>query len=215
MRLAILALTSAALLGAASAADEPTAITCAGPFGKDSSEEFLKKAFGAENVVYKTVPGPEGTEMNASVVFPNDPARMVTVNWWNEEERSHPSNIGVVMAVPDDAATPADYFKTEILNTSPQGVKIGATIEDVQALNGKPFKISGFEWDYGGFAVNWEGGKLATPEGSDCHLMVRFMATSDSTPEGAMGDVELASDVLAAKPRVSEFAIGYPAAEPH
>lgn len=195
-------------------AAEPTAIACEGPFAKDATEETLKAAFGADNVVYKTVPGPEGTETNASVIYPNDPSKMVTVNWWDEEKRALPSNISVSFAPKDDAASAADYWATAIAWSSVQGVKIGATIEEIQTLNGKPFKISGFEWDYGGFAVNWDGGKLETPEGSDCHLMVRFTPSAESTPEGAMGDQELSSDnkdVLAAKPRVSEFAVGYPA----
>jgi putative transposase len=52
----------------------PQTLSCDAPFNKDTTEEALIAAFGKENVEYKTVPGAEGMETNATVIFPNDPA---------------------------------------------------------------------------------------------------------------------------------------------
>ncbi|GAB3898789.1 hypothetical protein [Spirosoma agri] len=31
----------------------------------------------------------------------------------------------------------------------------------MEKRNGKPFRLWGFEWDYGGLVSNWQAGKLA------------------------------------------------------
>lgn len=184
-------------------------LSCDGPFSKDASEASLKEAFGPENVVFKSVPGAEGMESNATVIFPNDPARTVTVFWYDEEKRQRPATIQVEA---DYASDPegTNPWKTEILWQSAQGLRIGSTLEEVETINGKPFQLSGFGWDYGGYATSWEGGKLDTVQGG-CGLSVRFAPTSEA-PETVAGDTTLTSDgkdVRAAKPRVSELSIGY------
>ena len=40
------------------------------------------------------------------------------------------------------------------------GIKVGTTIEELVAINGKDFKFYGLEWDYSGRLVSWNGGKL-------------------------------------------------------
>jgi hypothetical protein len=40
-----------------------------------------------------------------------------------------------------------------------EGITIGTTLKELEKLNKKPFRFSGFGWDYGGM-VNWEGGYL-------------------------------------------------------
>lgn len=195
---------------ASAAAAEMRTLACEGPFARDASEASLKEAFGAENVEYKTVAGAEGMEAQATVIYPNDPARSVTVFWWDEAARAKPASIQVQA---DFAADPdgADLWKTAILWQSPQGIRIGSTAEEIEKLNGKPFDISGFGWDYGGFAVGWNGGALEPAEGG-CNLTVRFNPSVAETPDGAMGDTQLKSDspeMRAAKPRVTEFTIGY------
>ena len=81
-------------------------------------------------------------------------------------------------------------------------LKLGATVTDVEGVNGGAFTLSGFEWDLGGYA-NFEGGKL---EGK---VMVRFETRGD-VAESIMGDVQVPSrskTLLAAKPVVSEIAV--------
>jgi hypothetical protein len=194
-----------------SPADEVRTLACEGPFARDATEDSLKAAFGAANVEYKTVAGAEGMETQATVVFPNDPGRTVTVFWWDEAARAKPA---MVQVQADFAGDPdgTNPWKTDILWQSAQGIRIGSTLEQIETLNGKPFDVSGFGWDYGGFAVAWNGGTLETDEGG-CNLTVRFAPSADPVPDGALGDTQLKSDgaeMAAAKPRVTEFSIGYP-----
>ena len=38
------------------------------------------------------------------------------------------------------------------------GIAVGSTLDEVEKLNGGPFKMTGFEWDYPGRTVSWESG---------------------------------------------------------
>ena len=172
-------------------------IACEGAFGIDSSEARLIELYGADNVVTGTVPGPEGTEMLATTVFPDDPKRTLQFVWWNEEKLSDPS-----------------YIELPAKLSAPGGVHIGQSLAEVEALNGEPFTLLGFGWDYGGSA-GFETGALSDLPG-DCLLSVRF--EYGESPEGldtlpAMGDKELSSDdPLLAQMQVRLYAvsIGYP-----
>ena len=172
-------------------------IACEGAFGIDSSEARLIELYGADNVVTGTVPGPEGTEMLATTVFPDDPKRSLQFVWWNEEALGDPS-----------------YIELPAKLAAPGGVHIGQSLAEVEALNGEPFTLLGFGWDYGGSAGFQTGALSDLPGG--CILSVRF--EYGESPEGldtlpAMGDKELSSDdPLLAQMQVRLYAvsIGYP-----
>lgn len=171
-------------------------LTCDGPFAPDSSEAKLVEAFGRENVVTGEVPGPEGSTMLATTIFPDDESRKIEVGWWDEEN-----------------LTDLAYFTVPPGDTSPQGVRTGMTVKEVEALNEGPFEMQGFWWDYGGYA-NFSGGRLGAPE-EGCLVSVRFAPTVEFS-----GDVEaVAGDVLvpSTEPlleqldvRVESLSVSYP-----
>ena len=179
---------------------DPLHLECAGPFGADSSEAFLAELFGAENVVAQTIDGPEGTTLDATLVFPNDPTRRLVVLWQDEAGRARPAAI----IVRDDSGW-----------IGPGGVRLGSELAEVEAINGAPFSVLGFGWDYGG-AASFPSGTLATiPGGCVMSLSFDLDWTLEYGPEfdAIMGDQQLASDnalLLQAAPKVSEIAVGYP-----
>jgi hypothetical protein len=138
-------------------------LTCDGPFAADSSEARLVETFGRDNVVTGDIPGPEGSIILATTVFPNDPEKKMEFGWWDEA-----------------GLTQLAYFTVPPGDTSPQGVKVGMTVKEVEALNEGPFDLQGFWWDYGGYA-NFTGGKLGAPE-QGCLVSVRF-APADDYPQ--------------------------------
>jgi hypothetical protein len=135
-------------------------LTCDGPFAADSSEARLVETFGRDNVVTGDIPGPEGSIILATTVFPNDPEKKMEFGWWDEA-----------------GLTQLAYFTVPPGDTSPQGVKVGMTVKEVEALNEGPFDLQGFWWDYGGYA-NFTGGKLGAPE-QGCLVSVRFAPAGD------------------------------------
>jgi hypothetical protein len=98
--------------------------------------------------------------------------------------------------------------------TAPGGLRLGQTLEQVEKLNHKPFKLTGFNKDHIATVSNWDGGALATLAG-DCSAGLSFRA-DPKTPTSAMSalsaDKEYGSSdsaVRAVKPTVSEILIGY------
>lgn len=172
-------------------------IACEGAFGIDSSEARLIEIYGAENVWTGIVPGPEGTEMLATEVFRESPKRRLQFVWWDEEGRKDPS-----------------YVELPAKLSAPGGVRAGMSVAEVEARNGEAFTLSGFGWDYGGYA-GFDSGALAALPG-DCHLSLRF-APTDYPPgldvDPIIGDqtVQSANPLLAkVNARVQSVSIGYP-----
>jgi hypothetical protein len=182
------------------AAAEPAEIKCAPPFAADASQASLVKAFGRKNVVRKTIDGPEGTTLDATLIYPNDPARRLIVLWQDEAARTRPSAI----IVRDNSKWMA-----------PGGIGLGATLDEVSQINGEPFNISGFDWDYGGSA-GFENGALADLDGG-CVLGLTFaLGPAPLGPgfDAIIGDRQISSDdplMVKAAPSVVEMSIGYPA----
>ncbi|TXB68005.1 hypothetical protein [Phaeodactylibacter luteus] len=97
--------------------------------------------------------------------------------------------------------------------STPEGLTIGMSIEQVEQLNGRAFELYGFGWDYGGYVSNWNGGSL---EGKGISL--RFEPNEDATTAvEVLGDVALSSDAPAvrqAQPFVSELTFSDPTPDP-
>lgn len=133
-------------------------IACTGPFAKTVTHASLMKAFGANNVAVQSVGIGEGEAVKASVIFPRDKARRIEVLWIDEKRRRNPAEIRTGVA---------STWRTE------HGIRRGMTVDQIEALNGRPFKLYGFGFDYGGTSLDWNGGALATQAGG-CTLTLRF-----------------------------------------
>ncbi len=163
---------------------------------QDATAEALAASFGAENLVDQIVPGPEGEDYTATILYPNDPMRRLEIVWRDPAARVNPATISVSG---ENSAW-----------TGPNTLSLGQSLTDVEAANGTAFTLYGFQWDYGGTVADWRGGAFAPANG--CLTRVRFTATGQDT--GAVGDSEFASDsaeVRRAAPVVSEFALVYSA----
>lgn len=173
-------------------------IKCEGAFAADSSADRLVELYGADNVVTGDSPGPEGSTIIATTVFPNDPAKTMVFGWWDEENHRELSYVGI----PD--------------TDSVAGLQAGMTVKQVEALNGEPFTMTGFWWDYGGYA-SFQSGRLSSIEGG-CILSANFLPDESALPpeadvEAVSGDREVpSSEPLLEKlnVRVDAVTIGYP-----
>lgn len=172
-------------------------ISCEGAFGADTSEARLKDIYGAANVVTGEVDGPEGTTMLATEVFPDDPEKRMMFVWWNEETLTDVSYV----ELPPGAGV--------------AGLTPGMTVKEVEAINGEPFSMMGFWWDYGGFA-GFQSGKLAELPGG-CMIQLGFNpavtdypATLDVEPVSGDRQVESTEPLLETLDvRVESISLGY------
>ena len=190
----ILALVPLLLAAAPALADE---IKCDGAFAADSSEARLVETYGKDNVVTGDVPGPEGSTVLATTVFPNDPAKSMEFGWWNEEKLEGTA-----------------YFTVPAADTAPGGLRVGMSVKDVEALNGGPFELYGFFWDYGGSA-GFDGGKLGDLPGG-CSVSVVFAPgdyPADLNVDAISGDQQISSSeplLETVHATIKSISVGYP-----
>jgi len=115
-------------------------------FAKDSSHIKLAQAFEAKNIDFGAVAGPDGTSLNASILYGSDPKRRLEVLWQNEAARSDVSLIVI---------TGQSQW------SAPKGLRLGLALAALEKLNGKPFKMSGFDKDHVATLSDWDGGTLS------------------------------------------------------
>ena len=90
-----LALAFVALSGMPAAAQSTDALhlECVGPFGPDGSETGLRQIFGDGSVAAEVIDGPEGSTLDATLLFPDDPTRRLVILWQDEASRAKPAAI--------------------------------------------------------------------------------------------------------------------------
>jgi len=97
--------------------------------------------------------------------------------------------------------------------TGPKGLRLGLTLAALEKLNGKPFRLSGFDQADGSAVLDWQGGALATLPGG-CKVGVKFAPDPKASSDvlASAGGTELGSDdaaIRAVKPTVAEIILGY------
>lgn len=178
-------------------------IACTGLFAADSSHARLAAAFGEANVIYKRIDRPQGSTGFATILFDNDPARRLIVEWRDNKTRTRPIYIGI---------------SGRAAWSGPLRIRLGMSIGEVEQLNGKPFRLNGFGWDLGGNAAfGKDDGKLGDLPGG-CQYGFTFEPTAEGLPLGGRyrplsGNRDLYSDMpllREVKPAVVEILLIFP-----
>ncbi len=175
-------------------------MTCDWPVKKTDTAESLLATYKSYAQV-TTIPGAEGTEEKGVVLYGNDPRRRVEVFFYDEAM----TEVSQVLVRGDSQWS------------GPKGLHIESSLADVESANEKPFKISGFDWDYGGYVSDFNRGKLAKIKGK-CTLGIRFGIPENGGPvaDTITGERTLVSTdpaVVAAKPVVQALSVGWSKAE--
>ena len=105
-------------------------VACSGALAKDSSHLELTTAFNSKNVTFADMEAADGTKVPASILFPKDPKRRLEV-WWSD--RTHRSDIHLIV------------IGGQSTWTAPDGLRLGQTLEQVEKINQKPFKLPHFK----------------------------------------------------------------------
>lgn len=192
MRTPLAALLLLAFVAAAPAGAQPTRapaagealyrLSCAGPLSARTTEADLRRLYGAANVTRGTIYGPEGDEIPGTILFDGDPQRRAEVIWNDAERRT---GFGTLR-------TSGRRWSTQ------HGLRPGSPIAEVQRMNGRPFDLSGFGWDYGG-SPNFEGGRLAPPAAPGCYISYDLAPAEDATSTQALGEATYRSDSRAVR----------------
>ena len=159
----------------------------------DDTLASAQARLGAANVVAREIHEGEGVMSPGWVLFPDDPARRVDV--FLDEAGRHPLRLRV-------NGERSTWRRSD-------GVRLGMTSVQLQAMNGRPFELSGFHWDYAGTITDWRGGRFLSGEAS---LGFVRLCASDPEPEGyPIGEAGVLSDIpllVAHPPMVCEYSVG-------
>jgi hypothetical protein len=175
------------------------AVVCSGVFAKDSSHIKLATSFGAEAIAWTKVAGPEGSQLDASVLYAKDPKRRLEVLWNNDSARSDTQLIVIT---------------GQSTWTAPNGLKLGMPIAAVEKINKKPFNLRAFSGENAGYVTSWDGGALASLPGG-CKVTIVFAPDPKAKPaagtplDGAKEYPSGHPGMKAASPKIAEIILGY------
>lgn len=110
-----------------------------------NSAADLKNRYPDAEIIEREQWFAEGTVKKILTVLYPDTKKELSFIWIDEEAKKGLSSITV-----DTKGSP---WMTK------QGIMIGTTVAELEALNGMPFNFSGFGWDYAG-GCNFKGGAL-------------------------------------------------------
>ena len=170
-----------------------------GPLDASSSESDLVAAYGAGAVRAADVPLGEGETAPGTEVFADDPLRRFQVTWRDTLERRNPDRVML-------------YGDTTLWQST-GGVSLGTSLARLEEINGGPFTLLGFGWDYGGTVSAWDGGALAPFEGvAFVGLAPPDAAVGDSAYQSVLGDRPFPSSspaMQALAPRVRRIVVRF------
>jgi hypothetical protein len=173
-------------------------VACRGVFARDSSQAKLAVAFRSRNVAFAQVDGASGAKIMATVLFARDPRRRLEVWWTNQASRSE-THLIVINGQSDWSA--------------PGQLRLGLTLPQLEQINGKPFKLTGFDKNNVATLTTWNGGEVAAvPGGCKVGISLRPRMASASALGALPATREFISSdaaLRAVDPTVSEILVAY------
>jgi hypothetical protein len=117
-----------------------------GPWTIGTSEAGLRQRYGAASVDSTRIQIGEGETMQGTVLYPRDSLRRVEVVWQDSVNRRQPARV----------ILRGSRSRWQVN----RGISLGTSLQQLERLNGRPFTLAGFGWDYAGVVTDWKGGAL-------------------------------------------------------
>lgn len=167
----------------------------------ETTREDLVATYGAENIAEEEVAWVDSSEI-AVVLFPNDPATRTQL-FWLDKTSGGPRFVS--------AGGPESQW------IGPSGLYVGASLAEVEAANGGPFELRGFQNHSAGEVTDWLGGALGAKPGDTCQFAMVLGLSPDAPSEVVIplsGDPEKvyrsdSPEMRAANPSVDALALHF------
>jgi hypothetical protein len=111
----------------------------------------LRRLFPKEALEEEEIELDEGMLQPGTFVYRKNPSEALAIVWKGKGPQAHPKEIFVCYG---RRRGPCRWQVSG-------GIKIGTRMAELEAMNGRPFTVSGFGWNYGGNVLSWDGGDLA------------------------------------------------------
>ncbi len=148
-------------------------LSCSGPITESSTLEELVSRYGVENLRGEEIEMGEGETAEGTAIYPDDPSRRIEVVWTDAGRRNRVASVRV--------AEPSEW--------SVEGLTTGIDLRTIERMNGRPFSLYGFDWDYSGTTASWNGGKLDST--GDCRVLARFRPSGDADSGQSLSGEEI------------------------
>lgn len=112
-----------------------------------TTRKDLVRMYGAANVVDEEADVGEGDMEIVTIVFPKDPKRSIEILWKDPDKKDEPSSLTIR----------GNKSRWKAMHE----ISLGTSLKQLERLNGKPFHMSGYGWDYSGTIMSWDNGTLA------------------------------------------------------
>jgi hypothetical protein len=122
-----------------------------GPIEAGTVRTDLQYFFPREAVVDDEIELDEGMLQAATLIYKDDPSQSLAISWDAKGPQAHPKQIFVCHGL----------RRGECRWQTAGGIQFGTSLTQLESLNGGPFTLSGFGFNYGGNVLSWDGGKLA------------------------------------------------------
>jgi hypothetical protein len=171
----------------------------AGLLTETSTEADLRQRYPAGTVDSIRVQLGEGETAPGSVLYPSDSVRRAEILWKDTTQRARPERLIL--------------RGSRSLWRVDGGISLGTTLQELERLNGRPFKLAGFGWDYSGVVIDWAGGSLdSSLAGVKLYLDPGPAAYESTTYSQVLGDREYSSDLAPMQqltPRVYQIFVDF------
>ena len=143
------------------------AFECGAIFHSQTTFDDLVQTFGASNVIEAEIHEDEGFHEIGALIFPGSHDE-VEVFWHDPQTRQSLRKVRITGE--------SSSWKV------PSGLELGMELQSIEALNRVPFRLAGFDFDYGGTITSWENGHLEHISDRSCRLVVRLGADFSKVP---------------------------------
>ncbi|NND09273.1 MAG: SH3 domain-containing protein [Saprospiraceae bacterium] len=147
------------------------------------SEQDIVDRLGVDQVDRGEFMIGEGDFVEATYVYPSSEKELILL--WHEGDFNHLREIRI--------------RRSDSPWTTEEGITVGSTLKEVEAVNQSPFLLNGFGWDYAGSTLDWQSGIL------DDDLTLVF-AEPNNVHRDLLGDQSYPSDhkrMQSADPEIS------------
>jgi hypothetical protein len=172
-----------------------------GPLTRETNEADLRQRYGAAVVDSARIQIGEGETMAGTVLYPWDKLQRMEIIWQDSIHRRRPARL----------ILRGSQSRWQVNS----GISLGTSLQELERLNGKPFTLAGFGWDYAGVVTDWKGGTL---EGALAGVKLYLdpgPSQSESAPYSqVLGDRDYSSALPAMQqlnPRVTQIFVDFEA----
>jgi hypothetical protein len=148
----------------------------------ESNEGDLRQHYGSAVVSSERIELGEGETAPGTILFPADSLRRLEILWQDTLKRERPSRLVL--------RGQRSQWRVN------DGISLGTSLQELERLNGRPYTLAGFGWDYSGVVFDWSGGTLDSALAGIKLYLDPGPAAYESAPYSqVLGDREYSSDL--------------------